>query len=500
MQKAHSTPDARATLNDLQATTESLRATQARVNQRLDSVDATVQGITDVFARWDAMKARFDAAHRRFCERLAESLRDEANAEPPADVPPAGIFAHGGMVPASSLPPPRLAAQCDDIARPNSLVQMKAHEYLDLPDALDAKVKVLAAMVRASRHTVVLSGAGISTSAGIRDYASKAGTRSVAAAGVREHSQGTPFEPKDSIDARPTLAHRALAAMHRAGLVQGWVNQNHDGLAQRAGMPQSAVTEIHGSWLDPTNPVVPMQGALKASCAQALHDHCERADLVVCLGTSLSGLSADRLASRAGRQAEAEGFNPEGQSLGVAIIALQQTRLDGVASVRIFERCDVVMEALARELGVRVPREAPASQAAAVAHGEAMWTLPMDALTGVASPSAQTVLDLRPGARVRLASGNAPLASEGARGTVIGRTRSGDFCIRVDPDDVEVEAGESAGNDARGFDSGAQGRAQGRSTALGAWWIDEALRGGIEHFPLVPAGASTAAGYRRCQS
>ena len=64
------------------------------------------------------------------------------------------------------------------------------------------------------------SGAGISVAAGIGQ----------AARGAARGSRGT--------DAEPTPAHFALAALHRAGLLHGWVQQNHDGLPQKAGFPQ----------------------------------------------------------------------------------------------------------------------------------------------------------------------------------------------------------------------------------------------------------------------
>ena len=41
------------------------------------------------------------------------------------------------------------------------------------------------------------------------------------------------------------------------------MQQNHDGLPQKAGYPQQHLNEIHGAWFDPTNPVVPMSGTLR---------------------------------------------------------------------------------------------------------------------------------------------------------------------------------------------------------------------------------------------
>ena len=56
---------------------------------------------------------------------------------------------------------------------------------------------------------------------------------------------------------------RALAAMDRTGRLAMWVQQNHDSLPQKAGYPQHALNEIHGSLHDPANPIVPYEGSLR---------------------------------------------------------------------------------------------------------------------------------------------------------------------------------------------------------------------------------------------
>ncbi len=75
--------------------------------------------------------------------------------------------------------------------------------------------------------------------------------------------------------------------------------QNHDGLPQKAGFPQAALNEIHGAWYDPSNPVVMMDGQLRTDYFQWLCEWEERSDLCLVLGTSLSGMNADRMVHRA---------------------------------------------------------------------------------------------------------------------------------------------------------------------------------------------------------
>ena len=72
--------------------------------------------------------------------------------------------------------------------------------------------------------------AGISTSSGIPDYASRNPTG----------ERNAPEKPK-GLDVRPTIAHRVLVELYRKGLIHGWVQQNHDGLPQKAGLPQAAI-------------------------------------------------------------------------------------------------------------------------------------------------------------------------------------------------------------------------------------------------------------------
>ena len=62
--------------------------------------------------------------------------------------------------------------------------------------------------------------------------------------------------------AEPSNAHHILAEMERKGKIQHWIQQNHDGLAQKAGFPLSKLNYIHGSWFDKKNTVVLMDDKL----------------------------------------------------------------------------------------------------------------------------------------------------------------------------------------------------------------------------------------------
>lgn len=186
------------------------------------------------------------------------------------------------------------------------------------------------------QSTVVYSGAGLSKGAGIADYASRV-PGSISGAGAPRLAS--------PLEARPTKAHYVLAAMFARGLVHEFVNQNHDGLAEKAGVPQSAVNEIHGAWFDVSNPVVQFNQSLRTDLFNRLLETEKNATMVLCLGTSLSGMNADRVAVSA-----AERFVREQRGLGTVIVNLQKTTLDSLASVRIWGRIDDVMTRIARHL------------------------------------------------------------------------------------------------------------------------------------------------------
>jgi len=113
-------------------------------------------------------------------------------------------------------------------------------------------------LVRHAARIGVLTGAGVSTEAGLPDVRS--------AFGLAHGRQRITFDefltsPQARAEywrqeehffrlvrrAAPASAHLALAALHRQGRLSGVVTQNVDGLHQAAGLPAECVVEIHGS-------------------------------------------------------------------------------------------------------------------------------------------------------------------------------------------------------------------------------------------------------------
>jgi hypothetical protein len=64
-------------------------------------------------------------------------------------------------------------------------------------------------------------------------------------------------------------------------MLQGWVQQNHDGLPQKAGYRQEDINEIHGSWFDPSNPVVKYSGSLRDDLYQHMQQQAATTDTAV---------------------------------------------------------------------------------------------------------------------------------------------------------------------------------------------------------------------------
>jgi NAD-dependent SIR2 family protein deacetylase len=338
---------------------------------------------------------------------------------------------------------------------------IKAHEFLDTPEVLREKVRVLARLLRTSHATLAFTGAGISTAAGIDDYATKAKEESLTAA-------GRPVV-KDWKNARPTGTHRVLAAMERADLLHHWLQQNHDSLPQKAGFPQSKLNEIHGSLHDIANSIVPYEGTLRSDLFQWMHEWTDRAQLCLALGTSMSGFNCDSVPVAIGKR-----FLEHQEGLGLVIVNLQQTNKDKHAALRIFAKTDDVFAMLAGELGIAEDVASPewiyelpdSVEEHRCQPGEDVFWVPFDPETGLpTADGARMRWDLRIGSAVRLTGG--PYA--GDVGTVVERNGAGDVRARFENSIHPV------------FNV----RRATFSLWLGRWWIECAVSGQ----GIVPGGA-----------
>lgn len=124
--------------------------------------------------------------------------------------------------------------------------------------AMWSQQRRLASLVARAQRVCVLTGAGVSTAAGLPDFRGPQGLWArqgrmtldtfIASAEARERywKEEEAFF-RLATHARPAAVHRALVRLHREGRLASVVTQNVDGLHQAAGLPDDKVIEIHGS-------------------------------------------------------------------------------------------------------------------------------------------------------------------------------------------------------------------------------------------------------------
>lgn len=224
-------------------------------------------------------------------------------------------------------------------------------EFQDSLEVLSLKADIFINMfLKKSTNFSILMGAGISAPL-INDYASV----------NKAPAQRLTVEFCNSL--RPTPAHRVLAALVNNGHMKllDVLQQNHDGLLNLAGLGKNLpggvkgkINEIHGAWKDKTRPVIPMDGSLPGDLFQRMLDQEQKQDCCFTIGTSLSGLNADRLIATANKK----GCNPTKypNQLGGIILSIQQVPKsyeDGCA-LRIYSTCDRWMLLLAAKLKIDI--------------------------------------------------------------------------------------------------------------------------------------------------
>lgn len=106
---------------------------------------------------------------------------------------------------------------------------------------VNEKCAALADMIKSSKHVVIHTGAGISTSAGIPDFRGPNGVWTLEEKGEKP-SMNIEFE-----DAVPTKTHMALKALIDGGQAKYIVSQNIDGLHMKSGVGREYLSELHGN-------------------------------------------------------------------------------------------------------------------------------------------------------------------------------------------------------------------------------------------------------------
>jgi NAD-dependent SIR2 family protein deacetylase len=333
-------------------------------------------------------------------------------------------------------PSPKLVAASNEAGRKDQGNNIKANEYLDSPQILRAKMEIVANLIRQAKCCVAYTGAGLSKASGIPDYATKAKDSVVAVQKI-----------KNPLQALPTKAHCVLTAMERQGFLHHYVQQNHDGLPQKAGFPQEKINEIHGAWFDPSNRVVQFNESLRGDLFAWMAEMEKKADLCLCLGTSLSGMNADRCARTPAKRSR---LDPP-TALGTIIINLQCTPLDDMCAVRVWAKLDdafaILQELL--ELEIRRPPEFDNDRVA--------FALPYDE-HGNLDWRCSHIFEVSKGSKVCIPVEDAK--NQGATGEFIDPEEH--YVVRLTEGDNRI-----------------------RDRVLGKWWIDTLMRGAWPTMPVM---------------
>eukprot|EP01006_Ploeotia_vitrea_P054093 TRINITY_DN67850_c11_g1_i1.p1 TRINITY_DN67850_c11_g1~~TRINITY_DN67850_c11_g1_i1.p1 ORF type:complete len:603 (-),score=67.62 TRINITY_DN67850_c11_g1_i1:151-1959(-) len=335
-----------------------------------------------------------------------------------------------------SWTPPKCVASSDVACRADQGNKIKASEYMDSPTVLRAKMELVAKLIKQSKFLTAYTGAGLSKASGIPDYATKAAKSVVAGPKL-----------KSNFDAAPTYAHTVLVALERAGYLKHYVQQNHDGLPQKAGYPQEKINEIHGAWYDPSNPVVKFSGSLRGDLFSWMEDAEYKVDMCLCLGTSLSGMNADRMADTPAERA----CKGEKGMIGTVIINLQQTPLDDQSCVRVWAKIDDAFKILSELLGLE-PKVLPIT----IPKGDVFW-VPYNA-DGVKDETVRMEWNLSNGKVMKVAPAEA--SNQGKKCTLCGKDGMGNYLCQFEK----------------------------IRRRMGKWWVKAALEAKVDTIPLINTG------------
>ncbi|KAH8397627.1 hypothetical protein KR215_007857, partial [Drosophila sulfurigaster] len=114
-------------------------------------------------------------------------------------------------------------------------------ENFDTEEVVHQKCKELANLIKESKHVVIHTGAGLSTSAGIPDFRGPNGVWTLEKKGEKP-TFNTSFD-----DAKPTKSHMALRSLVEHGYIQYIISQNIDGLHLKSGLDRKHLAELHGN-------------------------------------------------------------------------------------------------------------------------------------------------------------------------------------------------------------------------------------------------------------
>jgi NAD+-dependent protein deacetylase sirtuin 6 len=267
-------------------------------------------------------------------------------------------------------------------------------EQKDTRRSYQLKMQQLFQLIQQSSYIVILTGAGISTAAGIPDFRGPSGIWTLEQQKERSNrgsskkrrrnesgnSATRDIKTEEIVNggksemnfaaAKPTLTHIIITSLATRDVVKFVITQNVDGLHRRSGLSRAKHSVLHGCAFtekcencfteffrdtdvggmsfqktgrqcdlcngDLRDTLLDWDDPLPEDDLERSEYHCSNADLVLCLGTSLRIQPANQLPLRAKR---------------FVIVNLQQTPIDEQAALIIRERVDIVMKGIEKWLG-----------------------------------------------------------------------------------------------------------------------------------------------------
>ncbi|KOC67162.1 NAD-dependent protein deacetylase Sirt6 [Habropoda laboriosa] len=252
-------------------------------------------------------------------------------------------------------------------------------ERYDSVEALRLKCGLLADWIKAARHVVVHTGAGISTAAGIPDFRGTNGVWTLEQKGLKP-TMNISFD-----EAIPTKTHMALKRLVDGKKIKFIISQNIDGLHLRSGVQRQYLAELHGNMFteqcDKCGRQFIRNFATKSvgkksldtvcrseqiggrPCRGRMHDtildwehnlpdsdltlsdlHSSVADLSICLGTTLQIIPSGNLP-----------LYTKKYGGRLVICNLQPTKHDKKADLIINGNVDEIMISVMKKLGLEIP-------------------------------------------------------------------------------------------------------------------------------------------------
>jgi mono-ADP-ribosyltransferase sirtuin 6 len=246
--------------------------------------------------------------------------------------------------------------------------------YVETDDRLRVKAKKVAKMLKESKHCVIYTGAGISTSAKIPDYRGPEGVWTLSKKGVMAEKSFSLSQ------AYPTYAHYAITELVKRGIVKYIVSTNMDGLHRRSGIKEDKISEVHGNCyreicvdchdeylrgfdvlLSRSDRWTHRTGRFCTFCGGDLRDtivhfteHMEdhisskavensrKADLALVLGTSMNVQPAASYPPKVNK-------NPGGKFV---LVNIQKTPYDDELALKVYGKTDEFMQMVMEELGI----------------------------------------------------------------------------------------------------------------------------------------------------